>query len=311
MKSVVVSICFLAFCSVSAFSQASMINLRGGVNTERDEFLPRVYKNDLFFRRALPGFNEGYEVYSTKFTELEKESTNPKLLKTEKKVNGDINLSDFLSYNDLPEYSYKYVYSGKGFINKPKDVHKAINSEYNELHPAVSPDGAFIVFASDRPGGIDNAEGGANTDLYIIFRREDGSWTQAQNLGAPINTKFNEIAPFIGEEGDLYYSSAGFSKASTSSAENLNYDIIRAKVANSSGEWSSPKPLASPINTKFNEIGYVKINGTVIVSSNRRPGRTKKSFGGYDLWGGVGYSFGDLGKAERDFDISKSASITK
>src|SRR6056297_2603595 len=221
MKSVIVLVCFLALCSAWVQSQESMIILGGGVNTERDEFLPRVYNNDLFFRRALPGFNEGYEVYSTKLTELDKESANPKLLKTEKSVNGDINLSDFLSNNDLPDYSYKYVFAGKGFINKPKDVHKAINSKYNELHPAVSPDGAFIVFASDRPGGIDNPEGGANTDLYIIFRREDGSWTQAQNLGAPINTKFNEIAPFIDADGDLFYSSTGFAKDAELNLENL------------------------------------------------------------------------------------------
>jgi len=56
-----------------------------------------------------------------------------------------------------------------------------INSDYYEVDPFVSPDGSYLLFGSDRPGGY------GLMDLYISFRREDGSWANPINTGPELN----------------------------------------------------------------------------------------------------------------------------
>ncbi|MEM8908743.1 MAG: tetratricopeptide repeat protein, partial [Bacteroidota bacterium] len=60
---------------------------------------------------------------------------------------------------------------------------------YNYMHPALSPDGQWLFFVSDKPSG----NGG--TDLYVSKRKKDGSWSRPQNLGPNINTSNNEGFP--------------------------------------------------------------------------------------------------------------------
>jgi outer membrane protein OmpA-like peptidoglycan-associated protein len=69
-------------------------------------------------------------------------------------------------------------------------------------HPAVSPDGLWIYFVSDMPGGM----GG----LDIWRASLNGNTTgPVENLGAPINTTGNEMFPTFRPNGDLYFSSDG------------------------------------------------------------------------------------------------------
>ena len=72
----------------------------------------------------------------------------------------------------------------------------------NNVHPALSPNEDFLVFASDRPGGY------GGMDLYIAYF-SGGQWGLPVNLGAAINTKGNEVFPFIYQDGSLYFASDG------------------------------------------------------------------------------------------------------
>ena len=69
-------------------------------------------------------------------------------------------------------------------------------------HPAVSPDGMWLYFVSDMPGG----QGG-----YDIWRMElsEKSMGSVENLGPDINTPGNELFPTFRPNGDLYFSSDG------------------------------------------------------------------------------------------------------
>ena len=69
-------------------------------------------------------------------------------------------------------------------------------------HPAMSPDGEWLYFTSDMPGG----EGGY--DLWRI-RIEGKELGGAENLGRPINTPGDEMFPSFRPNGDLYFSSDG------------------------------------------------------------------------------------------------------
>ena len=69
-------------------------------------------------------------------------------------------------------------------------------------HPAPSPDGRWLYFVSDMPGGL----GG-----YDIWRAEltGNSIASVENVGAPINTPGDEMFPTFRPNGDLYFSSNG------------------------------------------------------------------------------------------------------
>ncbi|EPG65388.1 OmpA family protein [Leptospira wolffii serovar Khorat str. Khorat-H2] len=77
-----------------------------------------------------------------------------------------------------------------------------INSNFNEKMPAISPDGKYLVFASDRPGGF------GEYDLWVSYRNlSTGAWSNPINLGAEVNSKASEILPYIHPDGEqLYFS---------------------------------------------------------------------------------------------------------
>ncbi len=69
-------------------------------------------------------------------------------------------------------------------------------------HPAVSPDGQWLYFVSDMPGGM------GGKDLWRVRLTPSGLGA-VENLGAPVNTPGDELFPTFRPNGDLYFSSDG------------------------------------------------------------------------------------------------------
>ncbi len=69
-------------------------------------------------------------------------------------------------------------------------------------HPAISPDGKWLYFTSDMPGGL------GGLDIWRI-RITPAGLGGVENVGAPINTAGNEMFPTFRPNGDLYFSSDG------------------------------------------------------------------------------------------------------
>ena len=80
------------------------------------------------------------------------------------------------------------------------DISRDTLSSY--AHPAVSPDGEWLYFVSDMPGGL----GGYDVWRTRILRDGFGG---VENLGRPINTAGNEMFPSFRPNGDFYFSSDG------------------------------------------------------------------------------------------------------
>ncbi|MEI6884217.1 MAG: putative Ig domain-containing protein [Bacteroidota bacterium] len=79
--------------------------------------------------------------------------------------------------------------------------------------PYVSADESYMIFKSIRPGGF------GQNDLYIAYKKQDGTWTNPKNLGGIINTSGDETSGDITADGlymtygrnkDLYWVSSGF-----------------------------------------------------------------------------------------------------
>ena len=83
---------------------------------------------------------------------------------------------------------------------QPLEITRDTLSSY--AHPAISPDGEWLYFTSDMPGG----KGGL--DIWRI-RLTAAGLGGVENLGEPINTPGDEMFPTFRPNGDLYFSSNG------------------------------------------------------------------------------------------------------
>lgn len=81
----------------------------------------------------------------------------------------------------------------------PRKLSKNINSQYNEGYVYVSPQENYLIFDSNRPGSY------GKTDLYISFRRINGTWSEAVNLGEKINTAEAEWSPYMSPDGNYLF----------------------------------------------------------------------------------------------------------
>ena len=86
--------------------------------------------------------------------------------------------------------------------SKPTELVISKDTLSTFAHPAMSPDGMWLYFVSDMPGGL----GG-----YDIWRAEltTNGVGAVENLGEPINTAGDELFPTFRPNGDLYFSSNG------------------------------------------------------------------------------------------------------
>lgn len=88
-----------------------------------------------------------------------------------------------------------------GRYEKAENLGPAINSPAHDTTPYISPDESYLIFASNRPNGH------GDQDLYISYLR-DGAWTQAENLGAKINSVARDYCPLVAPGGKtLFFSS--------------------------------------------------------------------------------------------------------
>ena len=127
-------------------------------------------------------------------------------------------------------------------------------------HPAVSPDGRWLYFTSDMPGG----QGGK--DLWRINLIERGG--SLENLGEWINTPGDEMFPYMRTDSVLYFASNGHPGLG-------GLDIFRAEMTPSGG-WNVEN-LGSPVNSSADDFGITFGPGeSGYFSSNRRDAR------GYD-----------------------------
>jgi len=107
-------------------------------------------------------------------------------------------------------------------------------------HPALSADGEKIVFTSDR------SEGAGGMDLFISYKEGD-DWSSPINLGNLINTRGNELSPFLDQENNLFFSSDGIGGSG-------GYDIYLCRY-NGRG-WDKPANLTRLINTPEDELAF-------------------------------------------------------
>jgi len=193
-----------------------------------------------------------------------------------------VNLGDGINTNYL-EYYPSLTIDGKKMIftrrvNNDEDFYESeningvwskatpakgkINTTLNEGAQSISQDGQWLIFT-----GCNYPEGQGSCDLYISFKTKSGSWTEAENIGAIVNTDLWESAPTLSpDKKDLYFSSNRFNGYG-------GKDIWVTHRSNT-GKWTVPENLGPTINTSGDETcPFIHPdNQTLYFNSNGLPG---------------------------------------
>ena len=132
--------------------------------------------------------------------------------------------------------------------SRPVNLGPNVNSQHWDSQPSLSADGRKIYFVSERPGGI------GGRDIWLSYLSDNDEWQPAINLGTSINTRRDEVSPFIHVNGQtLYFASKGYPGFG-------GYDLYYAEYTN--GEWTKPRNLGWPVNTPQDQISlFVTTDG--------------------------------------------------
>lgn len=140
----------------------------------------------------------------------------------------------------------------------PENLGPPVNTKHNETNASISSDGDFIIFSSDRPGGL------GSRDLWMARRGQtikklmpgfstQGRWEEPVNLGENVNTADWEGVGFLMPDNTtLYFSSRGRGGQGLS-------DIFRSEMADD--KWSPAENMGDMINTTRDDI-YFSLPGS-------------------------------------------------
>lgn len=117
---------------------------------------------------------------------------------------------------------------------------------YSSINPYITEDGTMMYFASDRPGGM------GGMDIWRIEIDENGNPVgQAENLGKPVNSEFDETAPFYHEKSlTLFFSSDGHESIG-------GLDIFKSNYQKDIDRFSIPKNMGMPINSNADDSYFI------------------------------------------------------
>lgn len=160
---------------------------------------------------------------------------------------------------------YKSVRIGRNWGKAELVKIQGIDSTQTVGQPTLSPDELTLIFSSDKRGTL-----GGN-DLWVSTRKSKGlPFGHPFNMGPVINTKGNEVFPFLRNDSTLYFSSDGHGGMG-------GLDIFVSRK-DSTGNWGKPVNLRYPINSTFDDFGIIFEPGENkgYFSSNRKGGKGKE-----------------------------------
>ncbi len=168
--------------------------------------------------------------------------------------------------------------NGKDIFNHPSQysiepIGEEINSKWPDYAPVLNRKGDVMIFTSRRQEG--NTSPDVDKDNFyfedvFISRKQGDKWSMAENIGAPINTRYHDANIYLSADGNrLYlYKDTGAGDVYFSDYEN--------------GEWSEPKFLTYKINSSvYSEYSVTETSTSdMIFYTSSRPGGE----GGIDIY---------------------------
>lgn len=173
---------------------------RSGGEYKESKFIVMQYRDNEWSKKPIPSadINKHKERFSPSTSEL-------KIIESLK----DIPIVGFSSSSNGTYYfyvlnrndgsrhmSYSRLIDGK--YEEPQKLSKAINSGKYIAHPFIAPDESYLMWDAEK-------EGEDTPDIYISFRKKDGSWGEAINMGGKINTPLYEQRAKVTPDGKYLF----------------------------------------------------------------------------------------------------------
>ena len=142
----------------------------------------------------------------------------------------------------------------------------SFSGRYPDLEPFLESDGLKLWFASKRPRNDSVAN---DYDIWFVERAsKESDWSEAKNLGEPVNSRYNEYYPSLAENGTIYFTS--------DRSGSFGEDDIFSSVWDGM-QFRNPENLGAGINSKGYEYNaFISPDESLIL------------FGGYNRTDGFG-----------------------
>ncbi|MBR9997709.1 MAG: OmpA family protein [Cyclobacteriaceae bacterium] len=146
--------------------------------------------------------------------------------------------------------SVSYESQGQWSFPEPLDIQYYSNLSDHQS-ACLSYDGNIMVHS------MESYNGRGAEDLYVSFKKPDGSWTDVKNLGTIINTRYQEKTPFLAADNQtLIFSSNGHGGEGS-------MDLFMSRREDDTwNNWSAPVNLGRVINTNGRELYYFVLPGS-------------------------------------------------
>jgi hypothetical protein len=141
-----------------------------------------------------------------------------------------------------------------------------INSEYDDYAPVVNADETEIIFTTRRRDGNMNDNVWDDNKPYediFVSKKVNGKWEAAKNIGATINTRFNNSNLTLSPDGNMLFLYK----------DGIGDGDIFFSERTTDGGWSTPRPLPGAINSPYHESSAtITKDGSTIYFASERPG---------------------------------------
>ena len=272
------------------------VNLGINVNSDADEYLPALSADGstLIFTRSenVKGVrNEDFYISYNDTDEWQFANNLGEPINTLKNEGAQCITADgktlyFTACSRNDSYGRCDIYQSDFVIEKwtnPVNLGPNVNTASLESQSAISSDGRQLFFVANRPGG----RGGK--DIWVSYKNASGVWMEAKNIGGKINTRKDDISPFLHWDNQtLYFASKGFVGMG-------GFDVFVSRL-NGSGEWEEATNVGYPINSPSDE-------NSLIVAKDGRTAYFASSFFNEDRNDLDLYTF-DLPQESRSLEVA-------
>ena len=246
--------CVFAIEAIKNPVEFNPLNLGSNINTDLEEYLPSlsIDGNTLVFSKRMigkdiPPQEDFYISIKNEKEEWGKAMPYPGIINT---PNNEGAFS-FSADNELVVYTACNRSDGKGrcdlylmINNNTYNAGNIINTAYWESQGCFSPDGKYLYFVSNRPGGY------GGKDIWRSRIAKDG-FSEPENLGKNINTSYDEMSPFIHPDNLTFYF------ASNGRVGFGDYDLFVSRRNTTVEHWGVPKNMGYPINSHNTENSLI------------------------------------------------------
>ncbi len=157
----------------------------------------------------------------------------------------------------------------------PQNLGPAINSKHDEYLPAITADEQTLIITRRGPSDKKTrGRGNYREEDFYVSHKKNGEWTEAENLGPPINTPGNEGAQCISPDGQYLFFTAcdrpdGFGSC----------DLYYSRRVGE--KWSPPRNMGEKVNSRgWDSQPSISADGRTLYFSSSRKGSSGKT----DIW---------------------------